>query len=105
VLEGITRSTIVTLAVDLGFNVVERQLSRDELYTADEVFVCGTACECIGLREIDFRIIGSGVTGRATRALQREFHSAVHGTHRRSPDWLDWIRESELSSVRRTGSD
>jgi branched-chain amino acid aminotransferase len=57
VLEGITRDSIVQLCAELGLKVEERQISRDQLYIADEVFVCGTAAECIGLREIDFRKI------------------------------------------------
>lgn len=58
ILEGITRDTIVQLARDLGHAVVEESVSRDRLYTADEVFVTGTAAEVTGLREIDFRVIG-----------------------------------------------
>jgi len=91
VLEGVTRDSIITLARDLGFEVRETPISRDQLYTADEVFVCGTAAECIALREIDFRVIGNGSTGPVTRALQKEFHSALHGQHRRSAEWLDYV--------------
>ena len=54
ILEGITRDTVIQLASDLGYDVAEEPLSRDALYTADEVFVTGTAAEVIGLREIDF---------------------------------------------------
>ncbi len=67
ILEGITRDSLITLAGDLGYTVVEEPISRDQLYIADEVFVCGTAAEVIGLREIDFRTIGSGKTGPVTR--------------------------------------
>jgi len=70
VLEGITRHTIHTIAKDLGYDVLEQPISRDQLYIADEVFVCGTAAECIGLSEIDFRTIGDGKTGPITRAIQ-----------------------------------
>ena len=72
VLEGITRDSVVTLARDAGYDVAEGPVSRDQLYGADEVFVCGTASEVIGLREIDFRTIGSGMTGPVTRARCRE---------------------------------
>ena len=91
VLEGITRSSVITLAQDLGYQVIEAPVSRDQLYTADEVFVCGTAAECIALREIDFRTIGNGRTGPVTKALQREFHAALHGKHTRSQEWLDYV--------------
>ena len=68
ILEGITRDSLITLARDLGYSVVEEPISRDQLYIADEVFVCGTAAEVIALREIDFRVIGKGKAGPVTRA-------------------------------------
>jgi branched-chain amino acid aminotransferase len=91
ILEGITRDSLIKLAGDLGYRVVEQPLSRDQLYIADEVFVSGTAAECIGLREIDFRVIGSGKTGPVTKALQKAFHAAIHGDHPRSAEWLDLV--------------
>ncbi len=94
ILEGITRDAIITLAGDLGYKVVEQQISRDQLYRADEVFVCGTAAECIGLREIDFRMIGNGKTGPVTHALQRAFHDAIRGRGSRSAEWLDYVNVS-----------
>jgi branched-chain amino acid aminotransferase len=63
ILEGITRDSLITLARDLGYSVLEEPISRDQLYIADEVFVCGTAAEVVALREIDFRTIGDGKTG------------------------------------------
>jgi branched-chain amino acid aminotransferase len=105
VLDGITRDALITLAADLNYDIVESPISRDQLYTADEVFVCGTAAECIALREIDFRKIGSGSTGPVCRALQKEFHAAVHGNHRRSKEWLDYITEPVHKEYRRTGSE
>ncbi len=96
-LEGITRNTLITLAGDLGYEVIEAPLSRDQLYTADEVFVCGTAAECIALREIDFRTIGAGKMGPVTRAIQQAYQEAIHGRHARSAEWLDYVRvESQL---------
>jgi len=89
VLEGITRDAILTLAGDLGYSVVEQPISRDQLYIADEVFVCGTAAECIGLREIDYRVIGSGKSGPVTRDIQQAFHAAIRGRHPRSSQWLE----------------
>jgi branched-chain amino acid aminotransferase len=71
VLEGITRHSVHSIARDLGYKIRERPISRDQLYSADEVFVCGTAAECIGLSEIDFRKIGDGRTGPITRSIQK----------------------------------
>ncbi len=105
VLQGITRSTLIALARDLNLKTVEAPLSRDMLYAADEVFVSGTASECIGLREIDFRVIGSGRTGEITRALQRAFHAVVHGKHHRSAEWLAYVSADPNAEFRRTGSD
>jgi branched-chain amino acid aminotransferase len=91
VLEGITRDSIVVLAKDLGMTVLERPVSRDQLYIADEVFVCGTAAECVGLYEIDFRTIGTGAAGPVTRSLQKAYHAAVSGSHPRSEEWCHWV--------------
>jgi branched-chain amino acid aminotransferase len=91
ILEGITRDSMITLAGDLGYEVLEQPVSRDQLYMADEVFVCGTAAECIGLSEIDFRVIGSGRTGPVTRELQHAFHDVIHGRGQRSAEWLDYV--------------
>jgi len=91
ILEGITRLSLIDLANELGYDVVEEPISRDQMYMADEVFVSGTAAECIGLREIDFRIIGSGKTGPVTREIQSAFHTALHGRHPRSAVWLDYV--------------
>ncbi len=63
VLEGITRDSLITLAGDLGYSVKEMLVSRDQLYIADELFVCGTAAEVIPVTEVDFRTIGSGTPG------------------------------------------
>jgi len=91
-LEGITRDSVITIARDLGYEVVETLVSRDQLYIADEVFVCGTAAECIGLREIDFRCIGEGKTGPVTRAIQKVFQEATHGKDPRYAGWLDYVK-------------
>jgi branched-chain amino acid aminotransferase len=89
ILECITRDTVVTLARDAGFTVVEERLVRDRLYDADEVFLSGTAAEVIGVREVDFRTIGSGSIGPITRTLQQAFRQTVRGEHHRSPEWLE----------------
>jgi branched-chain amino acid aminotransferase len=91
VLDGLTRDTLIRLAQGLGHEVREAVLSRDHLYDADEVFVCGTASECIALREIDFRKIGTGRMGPVTRALQSAYKEVVAGRHARSAEWLTYV--------------
>ena len=92
VLEGITRHTIHTIAKDLGYDVLEQPISRDQLYIADEVFVCGTAAECIGLSEIDFRTIGDGKTGPITRAIQNVYHDAIRAKVEKYESWCEYVR-------------
>jgi branched-chain amino acid aminotransferase len=91
ILEGITRDTIITLANDLGYPVYEQPVSRDQLYVADEVFVSGTAAECIAIREVDFRKIGAGRMGPVTHKIQDAFHAAIRGNHACSAGWLDYV--------------
>jgi len=94
VLEGITRHSIYTIATDLGYEVVEQPISRDQLYNADEVFVCGTAAECIGLSEIDFRKIGDGKTGPVTRAIQNVYHDLIRGKVAKYEEWCEYVEET-----------
>ena len=94
VLEGITRHSIYTIANDLGYEVTEAPISRDQLYNADEVFVCGTAAECIGLSEIDFRKIGDGTTGPVTRAIQNVYHDSIRGKVAKYEDWCEYVEET-----------
>ena len=91
VLEGITRDTIITLAGEFSIEVIEAPVSRDQLYIADEVFVCGTAAEVIALREIDFRTIGCGRTGPVARRFQQAYADITHGRHALSRAWLDYL--------------
>ena len=93
ILEGITRDSVITLAHDLGYEVIEQPISRDQLYIADEVFLTGTAAECVAVREIDFRTIGSGKMGPVTRAIQKSFFETARGTGKRSAEWLDYVKE------------
>ena len=88
ILEGITRAALMTLASDLGITVQETMVTRDAVYGADEVFVCGTAAEVIGLVDVDFRRIGNGAVGPITRALQDAYHDAVRGRGPRAAGWL-----------------
>jgi branched-chain amino acid aminotransferase len=87
ILEGITRDTVITLARELGYTVVEGFISRDELYTADEVFLCGTAAEITPVREIDHRVIGRGARGPVTQRIQSRFFDVVRGS---TPDYAEW---------------
>jgi len=91
ILEGITRDSILAIAKDLGYEVSELPVSRDQLYTADEVFVCGTAAECISLREIDFRTIGEGKTGPVTASIQKTFYTLIQGKLPQYEKWLEYI--------------
>ena len=95
ILEGITRDSILTIAGDLGYKVVEEQLVRDQLYIADEVFVSGTAAEVTAVCEIDTRRIGIGSMGPVTRNLQKAFFETVRGDGPRSEEWLDYVQAGE----------
>ena len=89
ILDGINRRTAITIARDLGFTVVERDLARAEPYLADEIFMTGTAAELVPAREVDDHQIGTGEPGEITRAVQRKFDDALHGRDPRYRDWLD----------------
>ena len=71
--------------------MTETNLPREALYTADEVFVVGTAAECIGLAEIDFRKIGDGKTGPVTRAIQNVYHEAIRGQVEKYAAWCEYV--------------
>ncbi len=90
ILEGITRDSVITLARDLNYPLVEEKISRDQLYIADEVFVCGTAAEVTPVSRIDFRPVGDGRRGPVTEKLQSAFFETVKGRGTRSAEWLDW---------------
>jgi len=97
ILEGITRDSVIALAADLGIPVVEEPISRDQLYIADEVFLCGTAAEVVPVREIDFRRVGNCNKGPITAAIQKLFFQTVRGDGPRSPVWLDYVDETVLA--------
>ena len=88
VLDGITRESLITLARDLGYDVVEQQFTRDELYTADEAFFCGTAAEVTPIREIDRRTIGEEKAGNVAKHLQSEYFAVVKGGNAKYDSWL-----------------
>ena len=87
-LEGITRDTVITLIKELGIELVEKRITRDEVYIADEVFFTGTAAEVTPVRELDNRTIGSGKRGPVTEKIQSLFFDCVLGRHQAHRDWL-----------------
>ncbi|MBI1174700.1 MAG: branched-chain amino acid transaminase [Sideroxydans sp.] len=87
-LEGITRDSIVTLARDLGIELIEKRITRDEVYCADEAFFTGTAAEVTPIRELDTRAIGTGSRGPITAKLQALFFDIVGGKNTKYADWL-----------------
>jgi branched-chain amino acid aminotransferase len=91
-LEGITRATIMELAVECGIEVREKRITRDEVYVADEAFFTGTAAEVTPIREVDSRQIGSsGGRGPITERLQALYFDYVHGKRADRTDWLDYV--------------
>ncbi len=91
VLEGITRDCVITLAEEIGVKVVESNITRDELYIADEVFLCGTAAEITPVREVDHRQIGPGKPGPITQEIQKRFFAVVKGEDQSHEEWLDFV--------------
>jgi branched-chain amino acid aminotransferase len=91
ILDGITRRSLMQIARDLGYTVVERNVARAELYLAEEVFMSGTAAELVPVREIDDHKIGSGEPGEVTRVLQSAYDDAIHGRTERYREWLDVV--------------
>jgi branched-chain amino acid aminotransferase len=87
-LNGITRNTIFRIAEDLGIPVVERRITRDEIYICDEAFFTGTAAEVTPIRELDNRPIGEGRRGPMTTRLQQVFFDAVNGRDEKYASWL-----------------
>ncbi len=90
-LEGITRDTILQLAAEIGLSVIEKRITRDEVYSADEAFFTGTAAEVTPIRELDRRSIGSGTAGPITKQLQKMYFDAVTGKSAKHADWLTLV--------------
>jgi branched-chain amino acid aminotransferase len=90
-LEGITRETILGFARQAGIPIIEKQLTRDEFYIADEAFFTGTAAEVTPIREIDGRIIGNGERGPITTQLQSRYFETVSGQRDDHPEWLHHV--------------
>jgi branched-chain amino acid aminotransferase len=91
ILEGITRNAVMRIARDLGYEIVERDITRTELYLTDELFVTGTAAEVAAIREVDGHAIGAGTRGPVTAELQRVFEDAIRGRDPRYAEWLDRV--------------
>jgi branched-chain amino acid aminotransferase len=87
-LEGITRATVFTLAEELGYQVREKRITRDEVYVADEAFFTGTAAEVVPIRELDGRAIGTGSRGPLTEKLQSMYFESVRGKRAHNSEWL-----------------
>jgi branched-chain amino acid aminotransferase len=98
ILDGITRRSIVQISRDLGYEVVERDVARAEMYLADEVFMSGTAAEIVPVREIDNHQLGTGQPGEITRVLQAAFDDAIHGRTERYREWLDVVHPVDLET-------
>lgn len=90
-LEGITRDTILQLAAEIGLTVIEKRITRDEVYSADEAFFTGTAAEVTPIRELDRRNIGEGTAGPITKQLQKMYFDAVTGKSSQHADWLTLV--------------
>ncbi len=90
-LEGITRASIIEIAGELGIPVIEKRITRDEIYCADEAFFTGTAAEVTPIRELDNRIIGVGKRGPITAQIQTLFFDCVKGRAKSHADWLTLV--------------
>jgi branched-chain amino acid aminotransferase len=89
ILDGINRKSVIQIARDLGYTVVERDVARSELYLAEEVFLTGTAAELVPVREVDDHPLGD--PGEITRHIQAKFQDALHGRAEEYLEWLDFV--------------
>ena len=89
-LDGITRDSVITLANDLGIEVIQKRITRDEVYCADEAFFSGTAAEITPIREVDNRQIGIGSRGPVTEKIQSLFFDVVSG---KAPKYAHWLSQ------------
>lgn len=88
-LDGITRATIFDLAAEIGYQIEEKRITRDEVYVADEAFFTGTAAEVVPIRELDGRAIGTGARGPLTEKLQTMYFDTVRGNRSENSEWLE----------------
>jgi branched-chain amino acid aminotransferase len=99
ILPGFTREAVFGLAADLGVAVHERQVERTELYTADEMFLCGTGVQIAPITRVDGRAVGDGAVGGITLGIQREYLAAVHGERQAYQHWLTPVFASASGSA------
>lgn len=92
-LDGITRRTVMQIAKDEGFETEVKQITRDEIYIADEAFFTGTAAEVTPIKELDNRSIGNGSRGPITKTLQKKFFDIVNGKSKRYNEWLTIVKQ------------
>ena len=90
-LEGITRDTVIRLIAESGLELIEKRITRDEVYVADEVFFTGTAAEVTPVRELDGRQIGNGSRGPVTQMLQAKYFDCVQGRDTQHDEWLTFV--------------
>ena len=90
-LDGITRRTVIELAAELGLQCIEKRITRDEVYVADEAFFTGTAAEVVPIRELDNRVIGSGRRGPVTQKIQSRYLEQVRGKRSDHAEWLAYV--------------
>jgi branched-chain amino acid aminotransferase len=90
-LEGITQSSVMTIASDLGFEVETANILRSDLYVAEEAFLSGTAAEVVPIASVDDRVVGDGRPGPVTRRIQEVFRAAVRGEVDRYKDWVEYV--------------
>jgi branched-chain amino acid aminotransferase len=91
ILDGINRKSVIQIATDEGYELVERDVARAELYLADELFMTGTAAELTPIREVDDHVVGDGKRGPVTTHLQRVFEDALYGRDPRYAAWNDVV--------------
>jgi branched-chain amino acid aminotransferase len=94
ILPGITRASVIRLARDMGYEVIEANLMREKLYIAEELFFTGTAAEITPIRSIDRNIVGNGSTGKVTKSLQTAFFDVVENANDKY-GWLTFIDNHE----------
>ena len=98
-LPGITRDSLITLAREAGLEVREQAMQREVLYTADEIFLTGTASEVTPVRSVDKLKVGGGRVGDVTKQLQRTFLDLVHGKGEDRHGWLTFVRAERASAT------
>jgi branched-chain amino acid aminotransferase len=98
ILDGVTRRSVIQIAGDLGFRVMERDIARGELYQAEELFLTGTAAEVVPVREVDDHAVGP--PGELTRAIQTRFFEAIQAKRQEYLEWLDFVELEEPKALR-----